>query len=65
LTPVQPDEPMADVFTRMLADGLWQLPVVENGEFVGAITRVGLVLFARTQADAARGIAQAAGHSGH
>ncbi len=62
LTPVQPDEPIAPVFTRMMTDGLWQLPVVEDGEFVGAITRVGLLLFAHTQADAARVIAQAAMH---
>ena len=60
LTPVQPDEPIAPVFTRMMTEGLWQLPVVENGEFVGAITRVGLLLFARTLADAARGTAPAA-----
>lgn len=58
LPAVAPDEPMPPVFKRMMTDGFWQLPVVENGELVGAVTRIGLLLFARTQADAARAAAR-------
>ena len=54
LKTVRPDAALANVFDRMVADDINQLPVMEDGRLVGMVARSNVLAFLRTRAELGR-----------